>query len=143
MRIVTPLLTLGLSLTLCFTACAPRHSRILDTEESQSQVKLRQIQSRMFETSDKEKTLRSVIATLQDLNFVIDKADLDLGTVSATKLNGYSLRMTVTVRPRSAKQMIVRANAQYNNYPVTDPQPYQDFFVALGRAMFLAANSVD
>lgn len=143
MRAIPYLLTIPLSVVLCCSGCTPRHARILDTEESQSQLQLRQIQSRMFETSDKEKTLRSVISTLQDLNFVIDKADLDLGTVSATKLDGYALRMTVTVRPRSAKQMIVRANAQYNNYPVTDPKPYQDFFVALGRAMFLAANAVD
>jgi hypothetical protein len=44
--------------------------------------------------------LRTVIATMQDLSFVIDKADAGLGTVSGTKLDGYQLRMTVTVRPR-------------------------------------------
>jgi len=129
---------------LCFTAlnaCAPSHTGILDTE--QSQVQLRSIQSRVFETTDKEKTLRAVIATLQDLSFVVDKADLDLGTVSATKLDGYELRMTVSVRPRGQREMIVRANAQFNDRPVTDPQPYQSFFIALERAMFLSANLVD
>jgi len=122
-------------------SCAPMNQRILDTE--QSQVQLRSIQSRSFDTGDKERTLRAVIATLQDLSFVVDKADLPLGTVSATKLDGYALRMTVSVRARSETSVVVRANAQFNDQPVTDPQPYQSFFIALERAMFLSANSVD
>jgi hypothetical protein len=117
------------------------HERILDSE--QSQVQLRSIQSRAFDTSDRERTLRAVIATLQDLSFVVDKADLELGTVSATKLDGYSLRMTVSVRQRGKSEVVVRANAQFNERAVTDPKPYQSFFVALERAMFLSANSVD
>ena len=101
-------------------------------------------ETRSFDTSDKAKTMRTVIATVQDLGFVVDKADLDLGTVSATKLNGYALRMTVSVRPsESGKAMIVRANAQYNTTPVTDPKPYQDFFVSLQKSLFLTANNVD
>jgi len=112
-------------------------------ETSESQVAIRQIQTRAFDTTNHSKTLRTIIATLQDLGFVIDKADNDLGTVSGTKLNGYSLRMTVTVRPRGKKQTIVRANATYNVTPVEDPQPYQQFFTALQKAMFLTAHEVD
>ena len=110
---------------------------------TQSQVGLRQIQSRAFDTTDRERLLRASIATLQDLGFVIDKADNDLGTVSGTKLNGYQLRMTVTVQPRGKKQSVVRANAQYNVEAVEDPEPYQQFFTALGKAMFLKAQEVD
>jgi hypothetical protein len=117
------------------------NQRLLDSE--QSQVQLRQMQTRAFDTTDVEKTLRAAIATLQDLGFVVDKADLDLGTVTATKLDGYALRMTVTVRHRGKTQVSVRANAQYNLAPVTEPQPYQSFFVALERAMFLSAHQVD
>lgn len=123
------------------SGCVPMQNRILDSE--QSQVQLRQIQSRAFDTTEKEKLLRTIIATLQDLSFVVDKADLGLGTVSATKLDGYALRMTVSTRPRGNTQTIVRANAQFNNRPVTDPQPYQQFFIALERAMFLTAHAVD
>ncbi len=43
---------------------------------------------------------------------MIDKADDDLGTVSGTKLDGYQLRMTVSVRERGARQLIVRALEQ-------------------------------
>lgn len=112
-------------------------------ETSASQVEMRQIQTRAFNTTNKKKTLRTVIATLQDLGFVIDKADDELGTVSGTKLDGYSLRMTVTVRPKGSKQTMVRANATYNVTPVEDPEPYQQFFVALEKAMFLTAHQVD
>jgi hypothetical protein len=110
---------------------------------SESQLALRQIQSRAFETTDREKMLRTVIATMQDLSFVIDKADAGLGTVSGTKLDGYQLRMTVTVRPRGDGQLIVRANAQYNITPVEDPEPYQQFFTALEKSVFLTAHAVD
>ena len=127
--------------SLLVVGCATTQQRLLDSDSSQ--VQLRGIQTRAFDTTDKEKTLRTIIATLQDLGFVIDKADTTLGTVSATKLKGYALRMTVTVRPRGETQLLVRANAQYNVQPVTDPEPYQQFFASLRKAMFLTAHQVD
>jgi hypothetical protein len=108
-----------------------------------NQVQLRQIQSRAFDTTDKAKTLRTVIAVLQDLGFVIEKADLELGTVTATKLDGYALRMSVSVRPRGTTQLMVRANGQYQEEAVTDPAPYQSFFNSLAKGMFLTAQNVD
>ncbi len=118
-------------------------SRNLVLATSESQVALRSIQSRVFDTTDKAKTQRTIIATLQDLGFVIDKADATLGTVSATKLNGYAMRMTVSVRDHGAKQTLVRASAQYNQTAIEDPVPYQQFFTALEKAMFLTAQQVD
>lgn len=121
--------------------CAPSTEAIMET--GQSAVQLRSFQQRAFDTPDVEKTLRTVIATLQDLSFVVDKADLELGTVSATKLSGYQLRITVTVRARGTSQVLVRANAQYMDKAVEDPKPYQDFFTALEKSMFLTAHQVD
>ena len=134
------------SLTLVFLAailvagCATTHDRLLDMDTSQ--VQLRSIQTRAFDTIDKEKTMRAVIATLQDLDFIIDRADLTLGVLSATKASSM-LRVTVTVRPRGDKQLMVRINAQHGLNPVTDSKPYQNFFAALERAMFLEAHQVD
>ena len=108
-----------------------------------SQVQLRSISTRAFDTADRNLTVRNVIATLQDLNFVIDKADEALGTVSATKFDVYVMRMTVTVRPRGNRQVAVRASAQYNMGAVSDARPYQQFFSALEKAMFLTANEAD
>jgi len=126
---------------LIVVGCATTQQRLLDSESSQ--VQLRSIQTRAFDTTDKAKTLRTVMSTLQDLGFVLDDADVTLGTVSATKLKGYALRMTVSVRPRGKTQLLVRANAQYNVHPVTDPQPYQRFFASLEKAMFLTAHQAD
>lgn len=108
-----------------------------------SQVELRSYQSRTFDTTDKIAMLRNVIATLQDLGFVVDKADEDLGAITGTKLNGYRIRMTVVVRPRGETQLLVRANAHYNLEPIEDPRPYQDFFVSLEKSLFLTAHNVD
>jgi hypothetical protein len=132
---------LTLLFSLLATGCATTQQRLLDSDVSQ--VQLRSIQTRAFDTTDREKTLRTVMATLQDLGFVIDKADLTLGTVSATKLNSYAVRITVIVRSRGDTQMMVRANAQYNVTPVTDPEIYQQFFISLEKAMFLTAHQVD
>lgn len=133
---------LGLAFVIIVaTGCASTQARLLDTDESQ--VRLRSIQSRAFDTTDKTKILRTAISTLQDLGFVIDQADLMLGTVTGTKLAGYELRMTVSVRPRGETQLLVRANAQYQLQPVTDPEPYQMFFAALEKAMFLMGHQAD
>lgn len=131
-----------LSMPLALGACATG-SAMEAMQTDKSQVALRQMQTRAFDTRDTNKLQRTIIATLQDLGFVITKADNDLGTVSATKLNGYQLMMTVSVRPRGNRQTLVRANAQYNLTTVEDPQPYQQFFVALQKAMFLTAHQVD
>ena len=116
-------------------------NQVLFTDKSQ--VALRAVQTRTFDTLDHNRMLRAVIATLQDLGFVVDKADEDLGTVTATKLDGSQLRMTVTLRDRGGKQIAVRANAQYNLVAVSDAAPYQQFFNALQQAVFLTAHDVD
>lgn len=87
--------------------------------------------------------LAATTQTLQDFGFVADKVDDSLGMVSATKLSGYAMRMTVTIRPRGATQLAVRASAQYNLVAVSDAAPYQQFFSALEKAMFLTANEID
>lgn len=134
---------MGMALIAVSLAACQTNSRDQVLKTDKSQVELRSIQTRAFDTSDKPQTLRTVMATMQDLGFVLDKADSVLGTVSGTKLDGYALRMTVTVRPRSETQMLVRANAQYNIQAVEDPAPYQQFFGALEKSMFLTAHNVD
>lgn len=112
-------------------------------ESSQNQVQLRSIQTRSFESTDKQKIMQSSIATLQDLGFVIDNADYDIGTITATKLSGYQLEMSVSVRPNNQKEMLVRAVARYNKTTIEDPKPYQSFFTSLSKGLFLDANTVN
>jgi molybdopterin-guanine dinucleotide biosynthesis protein len=132
---------LALILGMMLFACVAKQRNIL--ESSESQVKLRSVQSRVFDTADRDFMLRTIIATLQDLGFVIDDADKNLGTVSGTKRSGYFLRMTVSIRPRGEHQTMVRCNAQYNLQTVEDPEPYQDFFSSLSKALFLDAQLVE
>ncbi len=133
----------ALLLLVFLTGCATGTPRQV-LESDQSQVALRSIQSRQFETADKEKTMRAVIATLQDLDFLVENADLVLGSVTGTRFfRNVAIKMTVTVRPKGEKYMIVRANAQYGYKAVEAPETYQDFFVALEKAMFLQAQQVD
>jgi len=120
--------------------CASTAERAL---QGGNQVELRSMQTRTFDTTDKILVTRNVIATLQDLGFVIDNADSGLGTVSATKLDGYQIKMTVSIRKRSVKSLLVRANAQYNLSAIEDPKMYQDFFVSLGKSLFLSANKIE
>ncbi len=51
----------------------------------QSQVKVRNAQSRFFDTTDKRKMLEAVIATFQDLGFQIEVLDETLGIISGKK----------------------------------------------------------
>src|SRR4051812_24080584 len=134
--------SLSAALLIALSGCLT-DSKQLVMATDKSQVELRSFQTRAFDTTDRDTTIRNVIATLQDLGFVIDKADATLGMVSATKLQGFAMRMTVTVRPRGKTQLAVRASGQYNLTAVSDAQPYQQFFAALERAMFLTANEVD
>ncbi|MBM4385856.1 MAG: hypothetical protein FJ091_21115 [Deltaproteobacteria bacterium] len=101
------------------------------------------MQTRAFDTTNVKGTVRIVMATLQDLGFVLDQANVELGSVSGTKLDRYALRMTVIVSARGEKQVNVRANAQYELKAVEDPVPYQQFFQALEKAMFLTAQQVE
>lgn len=132
--------------TLLMFGCATTQDRLFDTDTSQ--VQLRSIQSRAFDTADKDKTLRAVIATLQDLGLIIEKADSALGLVTATKQDlrlgtWQVLKMTVSVRQRGETQVLVRANIEHKLKPVTTAEPYQQFFTSLEKSMFLQAHEVD
>ena len=131
-----------LLLIVILSGCASPAVNALGSSESQ--VKLRSIQTRAFDTTDKKKMMQTVISTMQDLDFVIDKADFTLGSVTGSKFLGEAVvTMSVTVRPRGEKQLLVRANAQYGVNSVEDSATYQDFFTALEKAMFLTAQQVD
>jgi len=90
-RVLSYLLILGICFLL--SGCAMQwgaaiqwnsKDQILMSESSQ--VKMRSIQTRVFDTTDKDKLMRAIISTLQDLYFDIDVMDGEFGIVSAKKL---------------------------------------------------------
>jgi hypothetical protein len=130
-----------LSLVLVSAGCGTAKATVLDG--GKGQVEMRAVQSRVFDTTDKIFVLHSIMATLQDLGFVINDANDVLGTVSGVKMNKYSVKITVSVRKRGDTQLMVRASAEHNRKAVVKPEAYQDFFAALSKSMFLTAHQVD
>lgn len=137
---------LGVSLIAIITGCTQLNDRFFGNrpgESDQSQLAKRSYQSRLFATNS-DKVLRNVVATLQDQDFVIERADKGMSLVTATKASGMSMtKMTVTVRVKDKDQTIVRANAVKNNQQIEDPKFYQVFFNALSQSLFLEAQNID
>ena len=173
----------GIALACLGVACAPfeyRHNIRWNAEEEiwqaeASQVRVRDAQSRFYDTTDRQRMLMAVVATFQDLGFQIGVLDETLGIVSGKKFTGMEkpgdstfssdptyylydeealvaftrsyrqwgpfwhrsdlVRLTVTVRSRNEKQLLVRASAQFYMQPVEDPVSYQAFFRTLETAM--------
>lgn len=131
------LLTGGLILQAC-TPPQPGPDLLAPTA---AQMKLRSYQSRTFEVKDRSQAMRGVIAALQDLGFIIERANEPMGLVTAARFAepNYTdvMGVTVTVRPQTEGHMMIRANAIYNNRPIEDPKVYQNFFATLERSLFI------
>jgi hypothetical protein len=106
------------------------------------------MQSRAFDTDNRNKVFRGIIATFQDLGYSVMKVEPSAGTVTADKLA--RLKMTATVYPRSKDRMIVRSNAivrlgpNSQGHQVDEPKFYQQrFFEPLSKAIFLQALQIE
>lgn len=108
---------------------------------TEAQTKLRSFQSRTFDVNDRKVVMRGVLAALQDLGFIIERANEPLGLVTAARFAGPDnlsvVEITVTVREQSVGRMMVRANAIFNHTPIDDPKVYQNFFATLSRSLFI------
>ena len=147
---ISGILMVVIATLIAFSGCTSSKEQLMKMDESQ--VKLRSMQTRAFDSTEKDKMLRTVISTLQDLGYIVNEANEVIGTVSARTTHikykfldkkKYPLLITVTVRPRGETQLLVRANAQYNQKAVENPLVYQNFFTVLGKSIFLTAHEVD
>ena len=135
---------LVLAWALAAVACtAPKApSNLLAPTEAQ--MKLRSFQTRSFDEVDRKQAIRGVIAALQDLGFIIERANEPLGLVTAARFaepNYYDvLGVTVTVRLLEDGSVMIRANAIFNNKPIEDAKVYQNFFATLERSLFITGE---
>jgi hypothetical protein len=127
-----------------FYGCVPPQPGPELLAPTEAQMKIRSAQTRTFDVKDRQVAMRSVIAALQDLGFIIERANDALGLVSAARFaepNYYDvLGVTVTVRPQADGRVMIRANAIYNNKPIEDPKVYQNFFATLERSLFVTKD---
>jgi pyocin large subunit-like protein len=65
--------SLGMFFLIFAAGCAT--TTPVDITGAGTQLEVRQIQTREYDSLNKQMTMRSVIATLQDLGFTIDQAD--------------------------------------------------------------------
>jgi hypothetical protein len=75
----------------CATPYEWRHDNQWDSRKQiwlseESQVRLRAAQSRVFDTTDRRQTIEAIVATMQDLGFMVEVLDEELGIVSGKKL---------------------------------------------------------
>lgn len=132
----------GIGLSACASPPPePPAPLLAPTEE---QMELRNMQTRNFDVADRLVAMRGVISALQDLGFIIERANEPLGLVTGARFaepNFYDVvGITVTVRKLDEKQVTIRANAIFNNQPITDPEVYRNFFATLERALFIGRN---
>lgn len=111
-------------------------------QTANSQAAQRSISTRYFETSDRAAVFQAVLAALQDLDFVVDMADSDLGTVSATRFGSNFTRLTVTARHGEGDTVIVRVSGQTNQTEISEPLAFQHFFDALSQSLFLQPHEI-
>jgi hypothetical protein len=132
----------GISASIGCQSAPPSTENLLSASEEQ--MKLRTIQTRSFDVEDRKTAMRGVIAALQDLGFIIERANEPLGLVTAARFaepNYYDVvGVTVTVREEGEGRARIRANAIFNNAPVTDPHVYRNFFTTLERSMFIGRS---
>jgi hypothetical protein len=140
-RAVRPaILSLALLLLASCTQLTPRDIAL---EDPARQQQLRTLQTHAFAVDDRIKMLRAVITTLQDLDFVINRADSRLGFISATKLDRYSLEISVLVDHAEPERMLVRVSLPLQSKDLnlfgtrsTDDNYYQAFFASLQKNLF-------
>lgn len=102
-----------------FTSCAPREA----AHPPETQLQIREMQTREFDTKDTKLVMKSMMHVLQDEGFIIKNAVSDLGLLSAEKNidiedKGQAIMVQMLVGPggRWNKQQILDASANVSEF---------------------------
>lgn len=109
----------GLTTLLAFSGCAHRPS----TDTLVTQLQVREIQSRDFDTNDTKLVMKSMMNVLQDEGFIIKNAVLELGLLSAeknidteNKAAAFASILFCGVSARWEKHQILEASANVSSF---------------------------
>lgn len=101
-----------------FSGCTPHYQ-----EPPKTQLQIREIQSREFDTQDSKLVMKSMMNVLQDEGFIIKNAVLDLGLLNAERTedieNRSHARMMYMLGGNEArwnKQTVLEASANVSEY---------------------------
>jgi hypothetical protein len=166
-RVIRALATVWVSAGL-FAGCMSDN----DTPPPPSQLEIRGFQTREYDTADTRLVMKAVLNTLQDMGFIVNSADPNLGLLTASRWNDIqhskkeikearknetslskSLVLDCTVNiSEFGKQSRVRANFQQRVLdangatmqanPITDVKFYQTFFSQVDKGVFLQQEGV-
>jgi hypothetical protein len=91
-RVRSALLAFVLGASSCMSPYEARHEGQWNSRDQvwlseASQVRLRAAQSRVFDTTDRTRTLAAIVSTMQDLGFRIEVLDEELGIASGKRFD--------------------------------------------------------
>lgn len=171
-RPLIAVLTLSILATGCLSPGGGGGRRGGGAPAQQSQVEVRNFQTRTYATNDSKLVLKAVVNVLQDVGFIIKTAETDLGVVTAerwadilhtkkalkqARKQERALAKTVVtecsanvtphgnecrVRLTFQQRQLSASGAVMAALPVQDARFYQDFFAKVDKGVFLQKEGV-
>jgi len=126
--------TAALALVLLASSLTPRAAGA--AEPVDARVRTREpaalpLPSRDYASADLLAAQRLAIAALQDLGFALESADAETGTLTASRLDSFALRLTITLTAANESTVTASVAADYAGNPISDARPAEAFFTAL------------
>jgi hypothetical protein len=91
--------------------------------------------SRDYESTDLLSAQRLAITALQDLGFALESADAETGSLTASRLDSFALRLTITLSAANESTITASVAADYAGAPIADARPAEAFFAALANQL--------
>lgn len=125
-------------LFLLLSGCAGVTKEVYDAPK-RLEAPLVHYQSHVFDIDDSVLMMKSVVLTMQNFGFIIDKIDMTQGVVFGTEFVN-STKMTVSIFQENPKQILVDVRIVRKLHSDEPIQSYQNFFNALSQSLVIEAR---